>query len=367
MRHLRCAALLLLFHLLPWDAVGQSSYASTSSATAPVLPTPTYTMCGTVPALVVLYDYNSGAEIVGTLIQLLATLQGALCPTSVDGFLADCDAYESNRLQLYQLYGSQLCGFPDGSWNTTGKVQVMTPDQALEFLLGQCTTTYQGNLTTVTLSAVAQFTSVSTSSRSDVAAVIAANVAAHGGNSSNVAYPSLIPNLAPLPAAGRQPAVLTAGLPAAPYEYVPSNPSVASPGGAHSSEYLPVGLGTTNPVFPELGHPDATVQYPSTLSAVALSGTLGSSMYASHYLAHPSLAARFISTYCSTQPWNDDTCFPTVTPQIGVTHDEYGNRLESDRGQALVAGTPDIAGVPQTRVVPPGAFSAQTPYTIANG
>ena len=177
-------------------------------------------------------------------------------------------------------------------------------------------------------------------------------------------YPSVIPNLAPIPAGNRQPAVLTAGFPADPSEFVPSNPGLVTfPLRGVLAEYQAAALTTANPVFPALSHPDATVQYPSALQAVALASDAGTAIYTSKYLAHPSPAARFQTSYCSTQPWNSDTCFPIVTPQVGVTHDQYGNRLESDRGQAVPANTPDVAGVPQPQVVPPGAFSAPTLYS----
>ena len=177
-------------------------------------------------------------------------------------------------------------------------------------------------------------------------------------------YPSVIPNLAPIPAGNRQPAVLTAGFPADPSEFVPSNPGLVTfPLRGVLTEYQAAALTTANPVFPALSHPDATVQYPSALQAVALASDAGTAIYTSKYLAHPSPAARFQTSYCSTQPWNSDTCFPIVTPQVGVTHDQYGNRLESDRGQAVPANTPDVAGVPQPQVVPPGAFSAPTLYS----
>jgi hypothetical protein len=62
--------------------------------------------------------------------------------------------------------------------------------------------------------------------------------------------------------------------------------------------------------------------------------------------------------------WNDNTCFPRLIAAVGVTHDEYGNRLLSDRGQAVPAGTLDAAGAipPVGTVVPPGAFTAPTPF-----
>ncbi len=59
-------------------------------------------------------------------------------------------------------------------------------------------------------------------------------------------------------------------------------------------------------------------------------------------------------------------CFPPLTPTVGTTHDAYGNRLLSDTGQAVPPYTADVAGVPTERVVPPGAFSADTPFTLAN-
>lgn len=355
--------------LLLWRAAGQGTGGV---ATAPVLPVPTVLMCGLVPALEVLFDLNGGAEIVGALTQVLATLQSALCPTSVDGYLTDCDAFEVQHRALYQSFGAQLCGFPDGAWNSTAlgvNMQAMTPDQALEYLLAQCPSVFTGNLTTIALAAVAQFTSVSTQSRSDVAAVIAANLAAKGINSSQAVdlstlYPSVLPPLAPIPASARQPAVLTAGYPADPAEFVPSNPGLVTfPLQGVKAEYQAAALATANPVFPALSHPDETVQYPGALAAVALASDAGTSIYKSLYLAHPSPAARFQTSYCSTRPWNDETCFPVVTPQIGVTHDMYGNRLESDRGQPVPPNTPDVAGVPQPQAVPPGAFSAPTLYT----
>jgi hypothetical protein len=53
-----------------------------------------------------------------------------------------------------------------------------------------------------------------------------------------------------------------------------------------------------------------------------------------------------------------------VRAAVGVTHDAYGNRLLSDRGQPLPAGTLDAAGVvpPFGVVVPPGVFTAPTLY-----
>ena len=72
-------------------------------------------------------------------------------------------------------------------------------------------------------------------------------------------------------------------------------------------------------------------------------------------------------TWRGAQAWNDDGCFPRVTPQVGYTHDKYGNRLLTDRGQAVPPGTLDAAGVlpPAGTVVPPGAFTAPTLYQDA--
>ncbi len=59
-----------------------------------------------------------------------------------------------------------------------------------------------------------------------------------------------------------------------------------------------------------------------------------------------------------------------MQPSVGgarATHDAYGNRLLSDRGQAVPAGTPDAAGAlpPVGTVVPTGAFSAPIPFIPA--
>jgi hypothetical protein len=49
----------------------------------------------------------------------------------------------------------------------------------------------------------------------------------------------------------------------------------------------------------------------------------------------PSPHARFDPSYCAHAAWDDNDCFPPMVPLIGVTHDQFGNRLLDDRGQPL--------------------------------
>jgi hypothetical protein len=194
-----------------------------------------------------------------------------------------------------------------------------------------------------------------------------------------------------VPVIGRQPAVMPAQQPSDAYEAVPSNPTLLARGAALPPQYV---VTQAPGPFPDIySNPDATSQSPATVAAEALKTAGGAALYASKYAAHPSPAARFLGRQCDkavrallllhymtaaascvcfadecvcdvtdAQAWNDDACFPRLTATVGVTHDAYGNRLLSDRGQAVPAGTLDAAGVtpPVGTVVPGGAFTAPT-------
>ncbi len=154
--------------------------------TAPVLPPPTVLMCGGVPALEVLYVDNAGGEVIGVLQALLDTLQAALCPTSY-GYLYACDEFHTVRRQLWAHLGDSICGFPPEAWDvkcvppsarngTCGvNAREMTPSQALEYLLSRCVTTYTGNLRSLVAGTTPGFMALSSRSRTDVSAVLAAN------------------------------------------------------------------------------------------------------------------------------------------------------------------------------------------------
>jgi hypothetical protein len=154
--------------------------------TAPVLPAPTVLMCGAVPALEVLFVDNAGGEIVAVLQALLDTLQAALCTTSY-GYLYACEEYHTVRRQLWAHLGDSICGFPMEAWNSTCvppsardgtcgvNVRDMTPAQALEFLLSRCVTTYTGDLGSLVSGTTPNFMALSSRSRTDVSAVLAAN------------------------------------------------------------------------------------------------------------------------------------------------------------------------------------------------
>ena len=163
----RLVCLLALAALLPRGS-GQAV------KTAPVLQPATVLMCGTLPALEVLYVQNSGGEIVGVLQALLARLQAALCTSSL-GYLYACDEFHDVRLSLWQYLGARICGFPLQSWNGTANVRDMTPAQALEFLLAQCLATYTDDLAGAVRDATEEFMTLSSRSRADVSAVLAAN------------------------------------------------------------------------------------------------------------------------------------------------------------------------------------------------
>jgi|APGre2960657444_1045066.scaffolds.fasta_scaffold01182_6 hypothetical protein len=366
-----CALLLLLAACAPACEAQASPTWS-----APVLPTPTVLMCGTVPALEVLFQLNPGAEIVGALSELLGFLKESLCPLSA-GLRYDCAEYEANRLALWQLYGNALCGFPAGAWNGTANVRDATPDQALEFLLSQCLSTFTGDLAAITSAATVAFITVSTQSRQDVAQVIAANALKAGVNVTaeldlSTLYPPIVPSLAPVPAAGREPAVLAAAPCVEAYEFVPSNPGlfdagVFEPYAAQRYEDADAAVDAAGQgMFPAVSDPDGNVQSTAALAALAQQGAPGRAIYQGLYLANPSPEARYQSDYCASQAWDSDVCFPALTPRVGLTHDAYGNRLLSDRGQAVPPYTADVAGVPQEQVVPPGAFTAPTPFTLAH-
>ena len=336
--------------------------------TAPVLQPATVLMCGTVPALDVLYVQNSGGEIVGVLQALLTRLQAALCPSSF-GYLYACQAYHDVRLQLWQFLGARVCGFPAPAWNGTANVRAMTPAQALEFLLTQCVATYTGDLAGAVRDAAEQFMTLSSSTRADVSAVLAENAAKAGvsteanGTVSAALYPPIVPTLAPVPTNGtREPAVMTAAPPATLSEYVPSNPALFTAG-----VFAPYRPQQAAGPFPDVASdPDATAQFPDKLAAALLKSTSGLAIYERLYLAHPSPLAHFQSEYCASAAWDDDACFPRVPPAVGVTHDAYGNRLLTDRGQAVPPDTADAAGVvPAGGVVPPGAFTAPIPYAAS--
>ena len=336
--------------------------------TAPVLPPATVVMCGTVPALEVLYVQNSGGEIVGVLQALLSRLQAALCPSSF-GYLYACDAFHDVRLQLWQFLGARVCGFSALDWNVTANVRAMTPAQALEFLLSQCVATYTGDLAGAVRDAAEQFMTLSSSTRADVSAVLAENAAKAGvsidgnGTVSPALYPPIVRNLAPVPTDGtREPAVMTNEPPANLSEYVPSNPALFAAG-----VFAPYRPQQAAGPFPDLAaDPDATAQFPEKLAAALLKSTSGLALYEQLYLAHPSPLARFQAEYCAGAAWDNDACFPRVPPAVGVTHDAYGNRLLTDRGQPVPPDTADVAGwVPTGGVVPPGAFTAPTPYAAS--
>ena len=339
--------------------------------TAPVLPPATVLMCGALPALDVLYVHNSGGEIVGVLQALLSRLQAALCPSSF-GYLYACESYHDVRLQLWQFLGARVCGFPPASWNGTANVRAMTPAQALEFLLAQCVATYSGDLAGAVRDAAEQFMTLSSSTRADVSAVLAENaakagVAAEGnGTVSSSLYPPIVPTLAPVPTAWadgtREPAVMTAAPPASVSQYVPSNPVLFAAG-----VFAPYRPQQAPGPFPDVASdPDATAQFPDKLAAALLKSTSGLDIYERLYLAHPSPLARFQTEYCASAAWDNVKCFPRVPPAVGVTHDAYGNRLVTDRGQAVPPDTADAAGwVPVGGVVPPGAFTAPIPYAAS--
>lgn len=151
---------------------------------------------------------------------------------------------------------------------------------------------------------------------------------------------------------------MTAQPPSTVGEYLPSNPTLFA-----SGVFAPYRPQQAPGPFPDVASdPDATAQFPDTLAAALLQSSWGQSIYAL-YLAHPSPAARFQTAYCASAAWDNDVCFPRVQPAVGYTHDAYGNRLLSDRGQPLPANTADVAGaVPPEGVVPTGAFTAPIAY-----
>lgn len=174
----------------------------------------------------------------------------------------------------------------------------------------------------------------------------------------------MFPALAPVPTLGRQPAVRTAQPSPESAEDVPTNPSLFAGGAFSRPEYdAPRAPGP----FPDLGdNADATSQYPDKLAAAAQAAPGGRALYLSRYAAHPSPLARFdAAAQCAVAAWDDDTCFPVVTPAVGVTYDAYGNRLATDRGQPVPAGTVDAAGVlpPYGMSVPDGTFTAPLVFT----
>ena len=291
---------------------------------------PSILMSGSMPAMEVLYAQNSGTEVVGSLIEVLGVLQTALCTANGDGNVYACAAFETQRQALWTFFAASVCGMPSDGWS--GTLSGAPVDAAVELLLAQCASAYAGDLSLLAQQVVSKFTSYAAALRTDVSAVVAANAALAGVNlttattaETNALYASFYPPLAPIPAAGREPAVLTAQPPpplvAAEYELYVNYSPAAAPWAAST--------------FPETAFPDATIQSPDALSTAVLSGAPGRTMYM-RWLEHPSALARFSSAYCSTAAWNDDICFPPiVAPLIGYTHDAYGNRLLSDRGEPL--------------------------------
>jgi hypothetical protein len=342
--------------------------ASTVVSSAVTLAPPSVLYCGSVPALEVLYSLNSGAEIVGTLEYVRGLLLTSLCSVG----LSSCPAYDTQMIALWRSYAAAVCGYPAGG---DAALQGAGTSAAVELLLSQCGATFAGNLTQVTLAVAVQFTTVSTRSRTDVSTVISFNALLTGPNASGslaTLDPPIIPRLAPVPALGREPAAVTAQPPPVLSEYVPSNPTLLSAelaGGSLGPPYLPSQLPLAQPaVFPALTQADATTQSPAALASAALTaGPAGVAFYSSRWLAHPSPLADYDPSYCVSRQWDDAACYPPLLPLIGVTHDAYGNRLLSDRGGAVPAGTPDAAGVSTTSgQVPLNAFVASTPYVLAN-
>lgn len=258
---------------------------------APTLLSPVYlTSGGTTPALEVLYSQNAGAEAVGGLQNVLYSLL-ALCPANADGNTYSCAAYEQQRQSLWAEVGSLICGFPGNAWTGPPNLAQASVDAALEYLLAQCTAPFTGSITQLVQTVVANFTSLSAQLRPDVATVVAASAAAVGLNSSNATaaqlapfYVSLFPALAPLPAAGREPAVVT---------NLPPPPAVA----AQYVAYQPAREQSMSSIFPETQYPDATVQQPAALIAAVLATANGQQLY-QKYLNHPNWAVRLPnSTY----------------------------------------------------------------------
>jgi hypothetical protein len=403
-RTLLPARSLTLARLPPYAAAVAESAAAAAQLTAPQLPAPSVLMCGDVPALEVLYAHNPGGEIVGVLTALLDTLQAALCSTSY-GYLYACGEYHTVRLRLYATLGASLCGFPAAAWNgTRAPAFHLAPAQALELLLAQCVTTFSGDLAALAQKESEAFMLLSSRARSDVSAVLRANAlkagaqpAAPGAAQDAATYPPLLPALAPVPVRGRAPALRSAQPPADAYEYVPSNPSLFAHGlfAPYEAPRLPSAYFPDLALDPASGvpNPDATSQYPDKFAAAALRAPGGADLYQRLYLAHPAAEAHFLPKQCATavrlgaglqarcasaltqpracyapsQAWDDAECFPVVLPAVGgarATHDAYGNRLLSDRGQAVPPGTPDAAGTlpPVGTVVPTGAFTAPIPF-----
>jgi hypothetical protein len=307
--------------------VGMAVQCVVSTASAPTLLPPSVLMCGGTPAMEVLYAQNAGTEVVGSLQNVLSLLL-SLCPQNGDGNTYPCASYDARRLALWTQMGTLLCGFPADAWNGAANLAEAPVDSALEFLLAQCPVAYAGNLSLAAQQVVQQFTSLTAQLRPDVSAVIAANAAEVGLNVSTATpaqlaplYASLFPGLAPVPGAGREPAVVAAA---------PPPPGVA----AEYVPYVPAAAPDPGNVFPELSNPESTVQYPQALAAAALTSGPGKAMY-QKWLAHPHPAARFNPAYCAAAAWDDPVCFPPVVPLIGYTHDQYGRRLLSDRGQPL--------------------------------
>ena len=305
------------------------------------LPTASVLMSGTTPALEVLYTNNPGAEIVGALISVLSLLRTALCPSGV----STCAAFEAQRELLWTQLGSSMCGLPAGGYAGSVLSGYTTPvDAGLEVLLARCTRVYSGNLSSLVLGLVSQFSSFATTLRPDVSAVLLANAELAGITFSDASPAQLLalegfdgfPNLAPAAGLTREPAIVFAD-PAAVALDTPTQSRLVS----HANSYA---LPASTPsiawasVLPKSGvgaDTQATIQSPDAFVQTVQSGAAGTASYQQRYMRSPSPLARYDPTYCATAAWDDDGCFPPVTPLIGLTHDAYGNRLLDDRGQPL--------------------------------
>jgi hypothetical protein len=102
----------------------------------------------------------------------------------------------------------------------------------------------------------------------------------------------------------------------------------------------------------------ATEQYPDLFNRDLDASATGKSLYGTAYRGHLSKLAKWNeAAFCqgafdesgnvNSGFENFDACYPRLVPQIGVTHDAYGKRLLTNRGQSLPQGydDPNVMGV----------------------
>ena len=308
-----------------------------------------------IPAVITQFQEQQGVVAVGMVEELLLELNKAFCDQGLTRTYK-CVEFEDARERLWMTFANDyVCGGLDApKWRQPPRAVQPLPVQAqFAYLLAACETQWEGDLVAVVREATVLFLAQSTLNRVDIKATVVKNDRKAQRDDTLPTddlyelHPGFYEDLTPASTGVREPAVATWKVEPDLDGHTPyaegGMPRVAA-------------LNARNGIL--IAKSGATEQYPDLFNRDLDASATGKSLYGTAYRGHPSKLAKWNeAAFCqgafdesgnvNSGFENFDACYPRLVPQIGVTHDAYGKRLLTNRGQSLPQGydDPNVMGV----------------------